>query len=39
MGSERPQGAGALAQAIQAELGVSVHPRSVERALARKKKR
>ena len=32
-------GARALAQLIEAELGVSVHPRSIERALARKKKR
>jgi transposase len=39
MSGERPPGAGALAQAIQEELGLSVHPRSVERALARKKKR
>jgi transposase len=36
---ERPPGARALARAIQAELGLSIHPRSVERALARKKKR
>lgn len=34
----RPPGARALARAIQAELGLSVHPRSIERALARKKK-
>jgi len=39
MSGEHPPGASALAQAIQAELGLSVHPRSVERALARKKKR
>jgi transposase len=39
MSGERPPGASALAQAIESELGVSVHPRSVERALARKKKR
>ncbi len=32
-------GARALARQIQAELGLSVHPRSIERALARKKKR
>lgn len=32
-------GARALADQIQAELGLSVHPRSIERALARKKKR
>ena len=31
-------GARALANQIQAELGLSVHPRSIERALARKKK-
>ena len=29
----------ALARAVQSELGLSVHPRSIERALARKKKR
>jgi hypothetical protein len=29
----------ALAQRIEVELGVSVHPRCVERAIARKKKR
>ena len=29
----------ALAQRIKVELGVSVHPRSIERAIARKKKR
>lgn len=28
-----------LARVIQSELGLSVHPRSIERALARKKKR
>ena len=28
-----------LARRLEAELGVSVHPRSIERALARKKKR
>jgi transposase len=28
-----------LARRIEAELGVSVHPRSIERAIARKKKR
>ena len=39
LSGERPPGARALARAIQAELGLSVHPRSVERALARKKKR
>lgn len=34
-----PPSARALAQLIQAELGLTVHPRSIERALARKKKR
>lgn len=29
----------ALARALRTELGISVHPRSIERALARKKKR
>jgi len=29
----------ALARRIEAELGVTVHPRSIERAIARKKKR
>jgi transposase len=33
------QGARQLARRIQEECGVSVHPRSIERALARKKKR
>ena len=32
-------GARALARAIRTALGLSVHPRSIERALARKKKR
>jgi transposase len=36
---EEPPGARALARLIETELGVSVHPRSIERALARKKKR
>jgi transposase len=40
---QRLQGDGAiharlLAQEIQSELGISVHPRSIERAIARKKK-
>jgi len=39
MSGERPPGARALARAIRTALGVSVHPRSIERALARKKKR
>ncbi|MCP4283799.1 MAG: helix-turn-helix domain containing protein [Gammaproteobacteria bacterium] len=34
-----PAGARQLAPIIQAEFGLSVHPRSIERALARKKKR
>jgi transposase len=34
-----PPAARALAQAIHTELGLSIHPRSIERALARKKKR
>lgn len=38
-GEPPPPGARALARAIRAELGLSVHPRSIERALARKKKR
>ena len=38
MASEPPPGARALARAIRAELGLSVHPRTIERALARKKK-
>jgi len=29
----------ALARRIEVQLGVSVHPRSIERAIARKKKR
>ena len=33
-----PPSARALAQLIRAELGLSIHPRSIERALARKKK-
>jgi transposase len=36
---EEPPGARVLARRIETELGVSVHPRSIERALARKKKR
>ena len=34
-----PVGARRLTQLIQTEFGLSVHPRSIERALARKKKR
>jgi transposase len=33
-----PLGARRLAQVIQTEFGLTVHPRSIERALARKKK-
>jgi len=33
-----PVGARQLAEAIQTEFGLSIHPRSIERALARKKK-
>jgi transposase len=36
--SESPPSARALAQAIRDDLGLSIHPRSIERALARKKK-
>lgn len=36
--SESPPSARALAKAIRDELGLSIHPRSIERALARKKK-
>lgn len=39
MSGERPPGARVLARAIHTALGLSVHPRSIERALARKKKR
>jgi hypothetical protein len=28
----------ALAEQLESELGISVHPRSIERAIARKKK-
>jgi transposase len=38
MNAERPPGARALARAIRTELGLSIHPRSIERALARRKK-
>lgn len=33
-----PTGARRLAEVIQTELGLTIHPRSIERALARKKK-
>jgi transposase len=39
MNAEHPPAARALAREIRTELGLSVHPRSIERALARKKKR
>lgn len=39
MVGEHPPGGRALALEIRAKLGLSVHPRSIERALARKKKR
>jgi len=39
LAEERPPAARALARQIKAELGLSIHPRSIERALARKKKR
>lgn len=39
LASDGQMHARALAQRIEAELGVSVHPRSIERAIARKKKR
>jgi transposase len=38
LADERPPSVRALAQQIKTELGISVHPRSIERALARKKK-
>jgi len=38
LAGEAPHGARALARAIHAQLGLTVHPRSIERALARKKK-
>jgi transposase len=34
-----PPGARTLAREIRAKLGLAIHPRSIERALARKKKR
>jgi transposase len=39
MSAEDIPSARLLAERIEAELGISVHPRSIERALARKKKR
>jgi transposase len=38
-GDGRSPGARLLARQIRTELGLSIHPRSIERALARKKKR
>jgi len=38
-GSGGPLQARELAQLVQSRLGISVHPRSIERAIARKKKR
>ena len=37
--TEHPPAARELARQIKTELGLSIHPRSIERALARKKKR
>ncbi|MGH8319626.1 MAG: helix-turn-helix domain-containing protein [Steroidobacteraceae bacterium] len=39
MADEHPPAARALARAIRAEFGLTIHPRSIERALARKKRR
>jgi transposase len=39
MAADPPPGARAVAREIRAKLGLVVHPRSIERALARKKKR
>lgn len=39
LAAEGPVHARALAREIKAKLGLSVHPRSIERAIARKKKR
>ncbi len=39
LAGETPPGARALARELRSELGITVHPRSIERALARKKKR
>jgi transposase len=36
---DAPSGVRAVAREVRAELGLTVHPRSIERALARKKKR
>jgi len=39
LAGESVPGARALARELRRELGITVHPRSIERALARKKKR
>lgn len=39
LAEQGPMGARRLAELIETELGIAVHPRSIERALARKKKR
>ncbi|MGH8609872.1 MAG: helix-turn-helix domain-containing protein, partial [Gammaproteobacteria bacterium] len=39
LGEEGPLSARTLAETIKRELSIAVHPRSIERALARKKKR
>jgi transposase len=39
LADQTPSGARAIAREIRARLGLTVHPRSIERALARKKKR
>ncbi len=39
LAGESVPGARALARELRSELGIRVHPRSIERALARKKKR
>jgi transposase len=38
LAAESAPGARALARELRSELGITVHPRSIERALARKKK-
>lgn len=38
LAEEPPPGARELSRQLQAQLGLTVHPRSIERALARKKK-
>lgn len=39
LAEQGPVGARRLARLIETEVGITVHPRSIERALARKKKR